>query len=148
MTNLTGCQSVVPTIGRSLMLSTRDQPLDLTSFVKTSKNALAHFCALLLLSQPVTQICCPRSGEPGPTTHRVEAELSEFSKARLLFSRVPLAAAPIGPLIWMAGAEVLVRSMFVSKSTVKKPSLSPSCLNAELANARGGFEAKVTRAIL
>src|ERR1035441_6993361 len=102
-------------------------------------NALAQFCALLLLSQPVTQIRLPRSGEPGPITHTVEAELSELPEARLLFG------APIGPLIWMAGAEVLVRSMFVSKPTVKKPSLSPSCLNAELANARGGFEAKVTR---
>src|ERR1700690_94307 len=126
------------------MLSTRDQPLDLTSFVGISKNALAHFCTLLVLSQPVTQICLPRSGEPGPTMHRVEAELSEFQKARSLFG--VRSWAPIGPLIWMAGAEVLVRSMFVSKSTVKKPSLSPSCLNAELVNVRGSFEAKVTRA--
>src|ERR1035438_8100600 len=132
------------------MLSTRDQPLELKSLVGMSKNALAHFCTLLHLSQPVTQICLPKSGEPGPTTHRVEAELSAFQKARLSFgvrSWAPIAAAPIGPLIWMAGAEVLVRSVFVSKSTVKEPSLSPSCLNMELANARGGFEAKVTRAI-
>src|ERR1039457_1315653 len=106
-----------------------------------STNALAHPCALLLLSHPVTQIRFPRSGEPGPTTHMVEAELSELPEARLF-------GAPIGPLIWMAGAEVLVRSVFVSKSTVKEPSLSPSCLNMELANARGGFAAKVTRAIL
>ncbi len=104
-----------------------------------STNALAHPCTLLLLSQPVTQMRLPRSGEPGPTRHTVEAELSAVPEARGWFGR------PTGPLIWMAGAEMLVRNVFVSKSTVNEPSRSPSCLNMALVNVIGSVEATVTR---